>query len=622
MPAVYDLINDYGSPDMVVSLAPVWVLTVVRWSHPFVFDRENLRTDSGIAPFDQAQEPVVITSDCTDLTVTSAKGSHIASLNATLRDNNTNYLSAFFPDDWLLAWIVPNETKARDLIARIKAGQQCNEFYDGLRFFGRVNTCFKDTLVSDDGKPQSIYNLTGVGFSEFDTSMFWEPLLATNDSLPVWYQRLGIAFNSIVTGKDKSVTQDSDPNVIDVNKMIPALVRLCLGEGPFTGGNIAAVPGGPNASPNGGIRIPRLVSSLLGMEGPEPWTYSDVVDIVVGVQKFAGAAGAPQNSPLIFQPDGLQTSTVTIQRPIGTTDVPAPSNMNFDEQSENGPTTAEYQSTKVPLLGGFPIVQLPFQDTPIWQVMEQFLNPAINEMYVSLKPDENGDVFPRLTVRQLPFCSNKFASTHAGGPVVTTYLELPRWRIDPKMLKRIQVGRSNVLRSNFWHIQATGPGAAISPTLQYVDHPPITDQADIERSGLRRVFQTVACALSRGPRGVEAWQNIITDITAGQQLSLTGIIQTAGIIAPIAPGDNVQFANVVYHVESVSHNCSMGSDGRRDWKTTLQVSHGMADETTLEDNILDTSLDAPLQEYAGVRQADQTTVDIGHTVLDDNLGVS
>lgn len=609
MPAIYDLIKDYGSPDMVVSMAPVWVIAVVRWAHPFLFDRATLQSDPSIDAFEQVTKPLVILSDCTAIDISANKSAHVTNLSAQLRADSTNYLSSIYPDDWLLAWILPNETRARRLLKKLNAGESCNEFGDGLKFFGRVQSCFSDTVVADDGKPNAIYQLSGVGFSEFDYTLFWEPLLVDNASLPVWYHRLGVVLSNVITGSDKSVTSDADPHALDVNKMVPALVRLCLGEGPFKEGNLSA-PGGANASPNGGIRVPSLVGNLLGMVNTEELTYSDLLDIVVGVQKYRGAAGAPQNSPAIFQPDGLKTSDVAFSKPTE----------NFvEQQSSDAAGLAMYQSTGIDLLGEFPIVQLPFQDTPIWQIMTQFLNPAVNEMYVALKPDEDGYVYPRLTVRQYPFNSGKFA-TNFKGPPVTEFLELPRWRIDPKMLKRIQVGRSNALRGNFWHVQGTGPGTAISRELQYVRSPPRSDAMDIERSGLRRVTRTVNCLIKDATQGPDLWRDIVADITAGQHLALTGTIITAGIPAPIAVGDNVQFANVVYHIEALSHSGTISADGKRQWVTTMHVSHGMADETTIAQNQDDKKLDSPLQEYAGVRNADPTTVGVGRTVYDTKLG--
>ncbi len=621
MPATYDLIQDYGSPDTMVSMAPVWVLAAVRWSHPFLFDRAALASDPSIDAFAQVQEPVVIVSDCTALNITANKGAHVHNLSATLRDNDINYLSSIFPDDWLFAWILPNETRAKALLKKLRAGKACNEFYDGLKFVGRVQSIFKDTLVADDGKPTSIFTLNGLGFSEFDYTLFWEPKLVDSASLPVWFSRLGVMLNSIIVGRDKSTTQDRDPGAIDVNKMIPALVRLTLGEGPFRQGNLS-VPGGANASPNGGIRVPSLVGKLLGMVSTEKMTYSDIIDIVVGVQKYQGAAGAPQNSPLIFQPDGLKSTSIEVAnfkdiiKPIfESQDFFSPSSKNFVE-SNGEPTTVKYQATPIPLLGEFPLVQPPFQDTPIWQVMEHFLNPGTNEMYVALKPNQNGSILPRLTVWQYPFSTRKFQKAIGDKPAVTTFLELPRWRIDPKMLKRVQVGRSNALRSNFWHVQGVSPGAPVDVSLQYVKSPPRTDKNDIERSGLRRMVRTVNCLIKDAAQGPNLWRDIVTDMTAGQQLTLTGTMVVTGIVSPIAPGDNVQFANVVYHVEVVTHSCSMAPDGKRDWKTSLQLSHGMADENTLAVNQNDTALDAPLQEYAGVRNADPTTVRVGRTVLD------
>jgi len=616
MASTYELVKDYNGPDLMISMAPIAVIAIIRWSHPFVFDRINKKSDSSIDAYEERLEVLVVLSDINSLDVVNSKDSHISNFSAVLRDNAINYLSAIFPDDWAMVWILPNETRAKSLIERINSGEQCNEFYDGLKFLGRINSIFKDTMVDDAGRPISVFNLNGQGFSEFDYPLFWEPKLVGSDSLPVWYQRVGLELNAIITGSDKSVTKDQDPHAIDVNKMIPKLVRLTMGSGPFPDGNNLQGPAGP-ASPNQGIRVPSLVGTLLGMTNTEELNYSDILDIVVGVQKFSGNGAS--TDPDIFQPNGLRQADT--QPPEFSSGLFTPPAKSFESQST--PSSAEYQTTGIPLLGEFPLVQLPFQDTPIWQILEQFKNPAVNEMYVSLKPDEFGDVFPRLTVRQLPFSSQKFAVSGApSGLEVTTFLELPRWNIDPKMLKRIQVGRSNALRCNFWHIQGVGPGTAISPALQYVFSPPNSDTNDIGRSGLRQMTQTVNCLITDAVKGPNIWRDIITDITAGLQLSLTGTIQTVGIIPPIAPGDNVQFANVVYHVESVQHSYAISPDGKRSWMTSLQVSHGMADEATLATNQQDSDLDAPLQEYAGVRNGDYATIRVGRTVLDNGLGVS
>ena len=609
MTAQYDLVQDYDSPDMALSIAPIWILAVVKWAHPFVFDRSTF-TSGNLDAFQEVDNPLIIVSDCTNLQISSNKSSHNMTLSAVLRDNNVNYLSAIYPDDWLFAWIVPNEDKAKDIINRIRAGEECNRFDDGLKFIGRVNSIVKDISIDDSGRPTSIFNLSGTGFGEFDYRLFWEPLLATQDSLPIWYQRLGSFLNSVITGQDTSVTNDGDPGTIDVNKMIPALVRLILGQGPFqNNGSLSLdLPSGTiNASPNGGIRIPSLIGQLLGLSNTTNLNYSNIMDIVVGVQKFSG--NGVSIDPNIFTPNGLDTALITFGVP----------NRNTVELSNSSPTTAAFLKTADRLLGEFPLVQLPIQNTPVWQIMENFLNSAINEMYVCLKHDDTGHVFPRLTVRQLPFSSNKFANSAIGsqmGVAITKFLEMPRWLIDPKMLKHIQIGRSNALRSNFWHIQGVAPGTPVNDNLQYALSPPRTDKSDIERSGLRAMTKTVNCLIKDATIGPNKWRDIITDITAGQHLTLTGTIVTLGIIPPIAIGDNVEFANVVYHLEGVTHACGISPQGKRMWQTSLQISHGQADEITLAQNQSDTSLDPPLQEYAGVRNSDSASMNIGRTVFD------
>jgi hypothetical protein len=55
---------------------------------------------------------------------------------------------------------------------------------------------------------------------------------------------------------------------------------------------------------------------------------------------------------------------------------------------------------------------------------------------------------------------------------------------------------------------------------------------------------------------------------------LNGTCSTVGIAAPIVPGDNLEYDGVVYHIESVSHSCSVSPNGVRHFITQLSLTHG------------------------------------------------
>jgi hypothetical protein len=56
---------------------------------------------------------------------------------------------------------------------------------------------------------------------------------------------------------------------------------------------------------------------------------------------------------------------------------------------------------------------------------------------------------------------------------------------------------------------------------------------------------------------------------------MNGHIKCAGIEEPIAPGDNLELDDVVYHIETVTHMASCTPDGKKRFETTLELSHGV-----------------------------------------------
>jgi hypothetical protein len=228
------------------------------------------------------------------------------------------------------------------------------------------------------------------------------------------------------------------------------------------------------------------------------------------------------------------------------------------------------------MLGTFPVVPPQFTDSSVWSILNQFLNPAVNEMYTCLRVNPDGFVVPTLVLRQLPF-STGMAKISAP---VTLYMDVPRWIADPILVKQADVGFSDSSRINFVHVYgdpgpANSPGAQSMASIQYVRNVPIHDDLDIARSGLRPYMTTVTCAaedVQNGSAGV--WMKILADIVMGGHLTLSGIVELHGVQAPICPGDNFEWEGVVYHIESVSHRCSLAGFNKT-FTTTLSLSHGL-----------------------------------------------
>jgi hypothetical protein len=281
-----------------------------------------------------------------------------------------------------------------------------------------------------------------------------------------------------------------------------------------------------------------------------------------------------------------------------------------------------------------------FANRPLWAVFQQYLNPAVNEMYTALKPDIEGNIVPTVTMRQIPFTTDAYVrpsdpppkpgwidqSAGEEGPMTagqylaqnekttvvhtTKFLDLPRWKIPATLVRSVSIGRSNATRVNFVHVYGQSAYLAennVPIQAQMIRNPPVRDDLDIMRSGLRPYMMTVECWVNDQVGKVGgAWIALIADWTMGSHLTLNGHIEMFGIQSPIAEGDNVLFDGVVYHVMSVAHAATINTaTGTKTWSTNLQVCNGMRDVATAS------AVVQPL--YPGLSKADNTAFDPGIT---------
>jgi hypothetical protein len=117
----YPLINDFapaGDDTDSITVSPHWVLCVVRLGLPLSFSRaqgKSVTTDSSQGARLRGDN-LIIVSDCIGLTVVGAKEQHTKSLQVELKQTEHNYLTEILPGDWVLAWIVNDETTFLDLL--------------------------------------------------------------------------------------------------------------------------------------------------------------------------------------------------------------------------------------------------------------------------------------------------------------------------------------------------------------------------------------------------------------------------------------------------------------------------------------------------------------------------
>lgn len=530
------------------SFSPSWVICVVRFKNRSTFDRGTMAsfsTDGSVAASERG-DPLVIASDCVNVVTSTNKRSHLSNLVATLKAGEVDYLSEIAPGDWVLCWMTDNEEHAATIADNIRNGKACNEFGDGLKFVGRVFSRFKTLQESGNGDKILGYDLQATGFGEWDASIYYNPYLSiTQKFINTWMASLSIAV-------DKFLSTDG----IDINSAMPELIELFFGRGislkasnPAGEPELLGVAGltqGEGEAPFSYV-VPETVGKLLGKTSRSKSSgvlaYADLLQALIGIQKYG-------NNTAFGQQADIQA--------------PAPPNANL--------TPTDFK----PMIGKFLPNPPQLSGKSVWSILNEYLNPAVNEMYTCLRADDNGKVLPTFVCRQLPFTSAELAKDSEIDS--TTYFELPRWKVPAWMVHSYKIGSSDALRFNFVKMNGDAPSHAQPDIFTFQDvrsGGPVRDDQDIRRSGLRPDINHIACGIQDQQVGPAAWNKIRADFLMGQHLALMGTISMQGIQAPIVEGDNFEFDFVIFHIESVTHTCAITGDGKKRFMTTLQLSYGL-----------------------------------------------
>lgn len=621
----YDLLQEYVAGDGIslgdatnsvidrhyIGTSSDWAIAVIRLGRPVSYSRKTMRSMGEVieGAFTRKAEPLIIHSDVLKMTVQNHKSSHTKTLQAQLK-GSVNYLSedSILGGDWVLAWCWNNREDGARVLRQVKLGLPANNFNDGLKFVGRVHSIRKNLTQNGNGPKEVRYNLQAIGFDELDTQFFYDFGLATaaavKNDIRQFMAQLGLDFSAWSEQEQQRAGRIKD----NADVLIPTLVDMVLGKGvsarvnrPTERAVAAQRQANPSATNNRsddlkpspqaskeapfGYLVPVSLATLLGREVAEKskgnvFGYADVLDTLIGVQEYAQAGDGLDDSWAMFYPK-LDTSRSTPSRKY---------------------TTKQLKGTFLP-------VNPSFVNRPLWTMLQQFLNPAINEMFTSLRVNEVGAVVPTIVVRQIPF-STEAMSPNVDFPL-TKFLSLPRWVVDPVMVTGLDIGRSNATRVNMIHVygEATVYAANRSITNQMVRNPPIFDQLDIQRSGIKAIMKTVNCALADQVRkdGARVWMEAIADWTFGSHHTLNGSLQVHGIQSPIAEGDNIEFEKNAYQIEGYSHNCEI-NDGGKSFKTMLELSNGMPVDQS------EATADSP--RYPGFHNFERSTTRRGLDVVE------
>jgi hypothetical protein len=518
-----------GEDGSVHQSSPTWVLTFVRWENR---DTQRVKSVASTA----VRDPLVVENDCLSVSVSVGKSSLTPSMAATLVMTDVNYETAVAPGDFVIVNMLNWPKDARRVADTARGKGAINGVKDGFKGIFKVQGVRRIiTTDPNTGTKIVLFKINGYGFTEFNNTIYFNPFLID----PNQDKKNELLFASYI-GKDWQ-NLINEKGLTNVQDIIGVLIQSFIGNGISDEGRVEK--DGTVKSPNVHFFIPELVGRLLGVKGAK--AAKDIYDCVFGVQRYAGGSSASMAVGL---------------NPVGL-------NIKFGR--------CYYTGTPCP---GDSLLKAEYwNQVKTWAILNQYTNAPINELFTCYRVSPNGKVMPTVVFRQIPFTTEDFS----GSKDVTRFMTLPRWKIHPAMVMNPDIGRDESARINF--VQYFGRsslgvnGADISQEIAQGNF--VYDIEDVQRSGLRPYIVTTQFdepTTNKKEYKSPVWAKILGDALIGGHLKFNGTIECVGLVEPIAVGDNLEFDDIVFHIEQVSHVCTINlSDGKKIFRTTIQVSSGV-----------------------------------------------
>lgn len=249
------------------------------------------------------------------------------------------------------------------------------------------------------------------------------------------------------------------------------------------------------------------------------------------------------------------------------------------------------------LLGESVMISAPASGT-VWQALQQWANPSLNELVVDLKKTtaigrtksgkKNYKLEPAVQLRQVPFSSLKSAETspfarsgsgQLGGQVAdsekTMFINFPRHVIQSTDVKQKNIGKSDFERVNAIIVT---PGLFNAEPLVQAYRMAINIPS-IQRYGLKLLETSSAYATKKEEFLSHATKcvSLLADWFLNAHLLYNGTIVTTGTDEFVEVGENLFIEDVsqLFHIEAISYIYEINQqDGGTTYNTEFQVSRG------------------------------------------------
>jgi hypothetical protein len=526
--------------------SPAYVITFVRWANrdPVNYqDPQNPNTD----PTQQVRDPLVVISDCINLNVSNSKSGLSSSCTATLLAGEINYSTAVHPGDYMIVNMLNYESDAVKVAQKALAQQSINKYEDGFKGVYKIQKVRRRLTVNpESGTKQVAYTVHAFGFTELNTVIYYNPAIsekfASSDVL--FIAQFADFWSQFATSKD---------NTKKVQIVLKYLIKAILGKG--INRNDFTIP----ATQNNQFIIPQLLGKLLNR--PISKVATDIYNFYFGIWSLA--TGSTNETP----------------------------GQNFNSMFEQWDQDTNFYKVKGDreMQGWRLLAAENWNFKQIWSILGSYLNGAINEMYTTYRVGPDNFVYPSIIARQKPFSSDHFLNPNrinnvdnlpAVNTAHTKFSSIPRWRISPDLLYDIDLGKDEASRVNF--VQVFGRSIAASDQENQASQIGLGNfffnPIDVKRHGLKPSVITTEFDFPGGTgenvKQSRAWAYLLFDMMYAGELRESGTLTFYGIQDPISVGDNIEFDNNIYHIESVNHILQIAPDGKKLFRTSLTLSFG------------------------------------------------
>lgn len=529
--------------------SPAYQLTFLRWANR---DTKNFQDKDYL----DLREPFIVINDCISITTNSSKASHVHQASMILMGGDINYSTAVAPGDFVLINLVnsdealfgrdgtPENPADSSLYARARNKKAINKKDDGFKGLFKIQSVRRILQIDPNGVKTFHYQVNAAAFTEFNQVVYFNPYLFDSTE----EQGAGDVINSAAS---KEWAQQVSKSKSNLRSIFKSFVGFLIGQG-FPA-NYIPQKQDVVRNHNQSFQIPTDVAKLMGINiSSKNVRAADLFKYYVGIEQY----GSPK--------DNKNHDNDSV-------------GLNPKDMTDN--TDGNFYNTG-PELSGVSLIQPePWAQVTAWSILNQYSNSLINEMYTTYKLTPDNIVMPCVVYRQKPFSSALFKRNNSQIDQ-TGFLDLPRWKIAPELIKSLSLGRDEAARINFVHI--VGKTRFINQQDEAAQQAAARlhkqDADDIKRNGLRPFisacdfdFPSDQSKNSKAP----IWNALMFDWLTNGHLKENGTLVCAGLPDNIAVGDNCQINDTVLHIESINHVMQLTADGKKKFETTLTLSYGV-----------------------------------------------